>query len=59
MKAFYVESRTKTSNSAVRSGPFTSRTEAERMAVETVKRGDVQPGVSIVAVEVEEDETKE
>lgn len=56
MKVFFVHARTKSANLDVRSGPFTSRQEAERMAVETAKRADVQPQVTISAKEIADDD---
>lgn len=56
MKVYYVLARTRSANVPVEAGPFISRTEVERMAVEMGKRSDVQPQINIVTREVEDDE---
>jgi hypothetical protein len=59
MKVYIVNARTKSANLTVQSGPFASRQEAERMAVETAKRTDVQPEVTISTREVADDDSDE
>lgn len=55
MRMFYVCTLTKSVGNPVESGPFASRQEAERLAVELAKRSDVQPQIRIVARELPDD----